>query len=69
MAIVENGHGQHSGIAEGQTTNYHELFYLLPVECRASEIYTLGHEIYSSATTDFQLIKWNALKKGLRIHP
>lgn len=53
-----------------QVTHYHELsFHLLHVEYRVSEIYTLGHVIYSSATTDFQLIKWNALKRGLRIHP
>lgn len=52
-----------------QITYYHELFHLLLVEYRVSEIYTLGHEIYSSATTDFRLIKWNALKRGLRIHP
>jgi hypothetical protein len=52
-----------------QITDYHELLHLLPVDFRVSEIYTLGHGIYSSATTDFQLIKSNALKRGLRLHP
>lgn len=68
IAIVESCHGHHSRIAEGTDSIYHDYSILLPVEYRVSEICTLRHEIYSSATTDFQLIKWNVLKRGLRLH-
>jgi hypothetical protein len=63
--IVENGHGHYSRIAKGTvyvivTILFTLIFGFFSLEYRVSEIYTLQHEIYSSATTDCRLIKWNA---------
>ena len=52
-----------------QISHCHEHSIDFTLNYRVNEIYTLRHEIYSSATTDFQLIKWNALKRGSRLHP